>query len=258
MKTIFWSKVRILVTEVKQKHNKKLEKLGINTFEFKSSSKFINKSRNRIDKIELFDEKQTIYNLSDRILDNDEINLLNKGLKFGITPKKVDEYEILANFEILSQRLNTQTTEANKDERKTEIDTKVTFLKSLQSCAFEFLDLSKIARDNLTQDERKALDRLTSDKSIIITKADKGNAVVIQNIHDYKTKVTQLLTEDGKFKRIEVDDTLKREHSLQQKLRRLWNQGKFTDSFYNIIMPCGSRAGIIFVFIFKREIYIIS
>ena len=46
MKTIFWSKVRILVNEVKQKHNKKLEKLGINTFEFKSSSKFINKSRN--------------------------------------------------------------------------------------------------------------------------------------------------------------------------------------------------------------------
>ena len=43
-----------------------------------------------------------------------------------------------------------------------------------------------------------------------------------------------------------VDDTLKREYSLQQKLRRLWNQGKFTDSTFNKIMPVGSKAGIMY------------
>ena len=114
------------------------------------------------------------------------------------------------------------------------------------TCKFEFLELSKQARDNLTHNERKALERLSSDKTIIITKADKDNAVVIQNLRDYKAKVAQLLAEDGKFKRIDVDDTLKREYSLQQKLRRLWNQGKFTDSTFNKIMPIGSKAGIMY------------
>ena len=119
-------------------------------------------------------------------------------------------------------------------------------MKSLQSCAFEFLELSKRAKDNLTPNERKALERLSSDNSIIITKADKGNAVVIQNTRDYRAKIAELLAEDGKFKRLDGDDTKKRECSLQHKLRRLHAQGKFPENIYRKILPCGSKAGVLY------------
>ena len=45
----------------------------------------------------------------------------------------------------------------------------------------EFIEISKIARDNLTDAEHKALEELSKDNTIVITKADKSNAVVIQN-----------------------------------------------------------------------------
>ncbi len=47
----------------------------------------------------------------------------------------------------------------------------------------------KEARDNLSDDEHHALDELAKDTTIIITKADKGNAVVIQNKTDYLNKI---------------------------------------------------------------------
>ena len=81
-------------------------------------------------------------------------------------PKKVGEKEILANFEMLSQRLNTTTSKSNSDEKRTEINSKAALLKSLQSYAFEFLEISKKVRENLTPNEIKTLDRLSSDKSI--------------------------------------------------------------------------------------------
>jgi UDP-N-acetylglucosamine transferase subunit ALG13 len=41
----------------------------------------------------------------------------------------------------------------------------------------------------LTKEEHAALSNLAKDESIVITKADKGNAVVIQNKKDYQEKV---------------------------------------------------------------------
>ena len=42
---------------------------------------------------------------------------------------------------------------------------------------------------NVTRDEERALRELRSDESIVILKADKGNAAVILNKDDYNQKV---------------------------------------------------------------------
>ncbi len=76
--------------------------------------------------------------------------------------------------------------------------------------ADEFIELSKISYDNLTREERTALVELSKDKSIVITKADKGNAVVIQNVEDYRRKVQLLLENDSKFKKLDSNPTSKR------------------------------------------------
>jgi hypothetical protein len=54
-------------------------------------------------------------------------------------------------------------------------------VKSFQTYAFDFIKLAEKAEDNLTPDERKALKDLSSDPSTIITKAEKGEAVVVQD-----------------------------------------------------------------------------
>jgi hypothetical protein len=46
--------------------------------------------------------------------------------------------------------------------------------------------------DNLCRNERQALFRLKSDKSIVIKEADKGNAVVILDREYYRDKILHL------------------------------------------------------------------
>ena len=55
---------------------------------------------------------------------------------------------------------------------------------------------------NITPDELKALKDLSSRKDIIIQKADKGNSVVILNKTDYIKRMTEMLSDIDKFKKL--------------------------------------------------------
>ena len=59
-----------------------------------------------------------------------------------------------------------------------------------------------------------ALKQLKSNKELVVTKADKGNKVVIMNVNDYKTKLNILLSDYDTYEPC-VRDPLK---SWQQKL----------------------------------------
>jgi len=202
------------------KHNKNLEQLGVKKH-LSISSDFINKQRNKIDITESIELKQTIFNYSNRTLNETETSVLKKGLKYGIKNKKIDSYEILARFEQLAQGLNKLETKPNQDSRTTQLDNKNAFFQQLQNMALEFVELTKEARDNLSDDEHHALNELAKDTTIIITKADKGNAVVIQNKSDYLNKIEQLLLTGGKFKQLKQNETIKRETKLQNYLRSI-------------------------------------
>ena len=119
----------------------------------------------------------------------------------------------------------------------------------------EFLELSKEAYDSLSNEEHETLKVLAKDKSIVITKADKGNAVVIQNVEDYRRKIGDLLQTTGKFEKLTGDPTLKREFELQKELRKLnakkgekgiERKSRIDDKTYRKILPCGSRAGVMY------------
>ena len=149
MLTVVETKVACVIETKKQIHTRKLEKLGI-TITHVIDSKFVNKRRNNIEKIEELSNKQSIFNYSSKLLSAIETRILEKGLKYGIKNKKVDKYEILARFEQLAQTLNKLEINNTDDERKTVLDKKSAFLHELQSMAFEFIELSRDAKDNLT------------------------------------------------------------------------------------------------------------
>ena len=180
-----------------------------------------------------------------------ETNVLNKGLKFGIKNKKIDTYEIISRFEELAQSLNWLEINpvVSTDPLKADHNNKSTFLQQLQQMTYEFLELSKTSFDSLMDEEHVALKALTQDKSIVITKADKCNAVVIQDLEVYRKKLMALLEQDGKFKKINSDETILREKRLQNYLRSLTKvprAKRLSETDYHRILPCGSKAGVLY------------
>ena len=228
-----WDKLQKFVTEKKAKireitekiHQKKLISLGI-IENFNINNQNINTRRNNIDKKEAIVNQKSIFNFSNRRLTDVETSVLNKGLKFGIKNRKIDTYEIMARFEELAQSLNWLEINPviSNDPLKANLNNKSTFIQQLQQMTYEFLKLSKRALDSLNVEEHNALKTLAEDKTIVITKADKGNAVVIQDIETYREKILELLAADGKFTKLSSDETIKRERSLQVYLRRLYNK----------------------------------
>lgn len=187
-----------------------------------------------------------IFNYSNYELNQIERQVLSKGLKYGIHERKVDTYEILARFELLAQSFNRMDISQNVDERAAVFDPKNTFIQELQRMAFEFIEISKQATDNLTHDERQALIKLSKNNDIIVSKADKGNAVVIQNRNDYMKKVSEILLTHGKFNKLPSDPTIEREKSLQNSLKYLWKTRHLDETILDRITPCGSRSGVLY------------
>ena len=84
----------------------------------------------------------------------------------------------------------------------------------------EYIELSKKAFDSLDE-ERPALKELSLEKSIIITDSDKGNAVVIQNVEDYRRKIGEILATKGRFAGLDNDPTVDREKYIYDLLHRI-------------------------------------
>ena len=58
---------------------------------------------------------------------------------------------------------------------------------------------------NISKEEFLALKGLSSNKDIILQKADKGNSVVLVNKADYTKRMKELLSDGSKFKEITVE-----------------------------------------------------
>ena len=60
---------------------------------------------------------------------------------------------------------------------------------------------------NITRNDRKAIDNLAKDTSIVIKEADKGGGIVIMNKEFYKRKLLQMLDDKSFYKQIENKTT---------------------------------------------------
>ena len=80
---------------------------------------------------------------------------------------------------------------------------------------------------NISKEEFLALKGLSSNKDIILQKADKGNSVVLVNNAGYTKRIKELLSNVSKFKEItvepgkEINLLLQHEHKLIEFLKRV-------------------------------------
>uniref|UniRef100_A0A5S6Q5J8 Small ribosomal subunit protein uS5 n=1 Tax=Trichuris muris TaxID=70415 RepID=A0A5S6Q5J8_TRIMR len=118
--------------------------------------------------------------------------LLAKGLNFVPAPKCPPILDIVASVEQSLFKTEPQQAEAIK--------------QALAS--FLLINNNKVAEPNLTTMEKKALKDLNRDNSILITKADKGNTVVVLDRSAYLEKMSEMLMRNV-YKPIRADPTSK-------------------------------------------------
>ena len=100
-----------------------------------------------------------------------EKTVLAKGLNFALPPKKLNYADYLTPYELLFRDIKELSVDDSILER-VKVDMKKICLSLFEN--FNFND-----ELNITRDELKALNDLSSRKDIIIQKADKSNSVVM-------------------------------------------------------------------------------
>ena len=103
---------------------------------------------------------------------------------------------------------------------------------------------------NINKEEYLALKGLSSNKNIILQKADKGNSVVLVNKADYIKRMKELLSDVSKFKEItvepgkEINLLLQHEGKLIEFLKQI--KSSVTTDLYKHLYPQGSQPGIMY------------
>uniref|UniRef100_A0A5S6QSY2 Reverse transcriptase domain-containing protein n=1 Tax=Trichuris muris TaxID=70415 RepID=A0A5S6QSY2_TRIMR len=135
------------------------------------------------------DFEKLVCNLSSRDLSTFEKQVLAKGLNFVPTPKTIDYVDLIGRVE---QGLrNVEHSRANE------------LRCSITNC---LVSRTYHPTMNLSPTEFRVLKQLKREQSIITTKADKGNVVVLMDRQAYNVKVTELLN-TGTYSAITKDPT---------------------------------------------------
>ena len=82
-----------------------------------------------------------------------------------------------------------------------------------------FKQVSRISDKNLTREEVKALNNLVKNKHLVIQKPYKGNNIVILNRSDYISKLSKILEDTSKFKRVHIEEEKALNHLIQMEER---------------------------------------
>ena len=90
--------------------------------------------------------------------------------------------------------------------------------------------------------KRKIIQKLKCNKDIVVTHPDKGNGVVILNRDEYIKSMTELISDEKKFRKLKEDPALKRERALQWTLREINKKYIFSDVEYSNLYPKGTKS----------------
>ena len=154
---------------------------------------------------ETLNPDNVIFNYSSRALTPEEKNLLAKGLNFSIPNNKLDYCDFLLPFEFLHRQLKKENLDINSGFTEDHVKTK---LKDIALSGYKNFSPPNFL---LTREDYQILKGLKDDKTIHITKPDKGNGVVLIN------KMLDILADASKFRPLQsapLKTTIKREKDL--------------------------------------------
>lgn len=161
------------------------------------------------DRAEIVDPK--VINLSNRSLNEAEINLLSKGLKFTPTPNKSNPQDLTTDIKEYTRKLRLAEYFHSDDDEENITETSLVKNKSNfnpkkgrnalldtvcdthESLSTEDNTPKNKRQHNLLKSEENTIKSLLNDDSIVIKEADKGGAVVGMDAEYYKNKILEML-----------------------------------------------------------------
>ena len=193
---------------------------------------------------------QNVFDLSDRILTENEIKVLDKGLNFVPTPEKLDGLQIKNDLEKLGTDIKLRMFYQN--DLSPSFSEKPTFkVPSSWTPSIIFMQLelylseiedklinineSGESYQNLSKDEREALKSLMNDNEIIIKPADKGSAVVIWSKHDYLLEASNQLSDTNVYCKSNSSTLQKVNSEIKSVLRDIFNLKEIDQKIINYL-----------------------
>ena len=153
-----------------------------------------------------------VINLSSVFLSVEEKKLLGKGLKFVPTHTIIPYEEFIVGVEEIAGKLGSSVAE------------------EIRSDIRGILKDGKVPADNLSKEERRALQTLKKKKrEVIISKADKGNCTVIMDKLEYRDKLKAVIDNSG-FVELKKDLTDSEGRKLVKLLMECEKNGEMTRS----------------------------
>ena len=177
----------------------------------------------------MFTAKETITNLTQYELSQEESNLLETGLYFSIQPDKFRKIEIFTTFEKIHRSFINNI---KPKETKSQIKAHLSYLAN--SYFYNYKPSPRILSQHCV------LRNLRKCEDIIITKPDKGNGVVVLHRKLYDNAIQEIISDTSKFEKLNVDPTLKREVLLQRLLLKLKHKNIFNENEYDNLYPSSS------------------
>ena len=182
-----------------------------------------------------------VANLSDNLLSKSEFCLLNKNLNFCPRPNKYSKQslnkDLLKFYRSIKLRAHFGSTKNNSNEPRLKSNSNW-LPDKLPSCVETFITATnhdtkssktkKLPCDNLTKSEREALLNLQKRNDIIITKADKGVAVVILDIKDYIDEANRQLNDTNNYEQLDFDPTELHTEKIKSEINNLKNENLLT------------------------------
>ena len=162
---------------------------------------------------------ETVFNLSNRVLSDAEIRVLGKGLDYAPIQRKMNEPELIHDFNDFCRRMRLKW--HFRDEPNTFSETPAfrpkstwvppkghpclkVFLSQVEAELFK-LSGSSIRYSNMSKDEWDAIRSLADDRRIVIKRADKGSCVVIWDRKDYLLEAEKQLKNKNVYRDVEYN-----------------------------------------------------
>ena len=216
-----------------------------------------------------------VINLSSFQLTPAMISLLSKGLNFCPTPGEPDRYELRRDLDKFHVSLRRKLFFDKRNFSALDTSSSFTFLPDSQSDREEgpfdhrrfsnpsswspqgpfqleafstfneaFLNEYKFptpSHHNLSYNERKALAELKQAKNIIIKPADKGSAVVIQNLDDYVNEGLRHLSDPDFYRETQDDLTFLHNEITSHLINHLHQSGEISDKCCKFLLNTSPR-----------------
>ena len=160
-----------------------------------------------------FQLSEVLRNLSKYQLNVGEMDLSKNGLEFSIPPRVLKKTDVFSQFDMI---VKFMVQELDDNQTSTRLKNK------LPQMANSYVYKYKPSFNSLKK--YKILQKLKCNKDIVITHSGKGNGIVILNRKEYIKSMTELISGQKKFRKLQEGPALKRERALQPTLREIYKK----------------------------------